>query len=333
MKGALPSNMRLLALLNRPDVVPHRQNTTKTSIIVDWLALYFARRAEGGAIATAVQCEPGEIILHVAVDGSPTDDDREAGAYLLSTLRAVFAQGIVDHDRPLILRRLMIQKTAPRIRRKLQRLVTAPEYRDERASSLGLCGAFDQALQFWESRGRKETSLRCLEVSEELHGDQEHGTAALGAIFSRLMERSQEAILVLDSETNIDRWLTVLDEVWDCLDILQTSDVFRNIEINYVLPFMGYLSFMKKLHFRMWHIYFYTIGAECFVSDGIPIFHQTLGDDGIDRFVHGHGGVSIRWVNDLPSSLPSTCPPFHFPTTPSAHYDAFIESYALRTQF
>ncbi|OCH89321.1 hypothetical protein OBBRIDRAFT_27684 [Obba rivulosa] len=329
----LSGNMRLLSLLDIPDVVPHRRRTTTTSIIVDWFALYFAHRSEGDAIATAVQCEPGEIVLHVAMNGAPLDDDREAGECLLSTLRTVFSQDKADHDRMATLRRLILRKTAPRIRRKLQRLVAAEEYRDELASSLGLCDAFNQALLCWELRGRGETSIRCLEVSKELYGDQEHGTAALCAVFSRLTEHVQEALLVLGADSDNDRRLIVLEEVWKCLDILLASDVFRDIEMNHILAFKYHLRFMDTLRLRMWHVHSYSIGAERFVSDGMPVFHQTLGDNGIDRFVHGHGGVSIRWVNDLPSSLPSTCPPFHFPTTPSAHYDAFIESCALRTRF
>ncbi|OCH89320.1 hypothetical protein OBBRIDRAFT_27699 [Obba rivulosa] len=325
--------MRLSPLLDRLPVLPHRRKTTKTSIIVDWFALYFARRAEGDEIATAVQCEPGEITLHVALNTAPMNDDREAGECLLATLRTVFAQDETDHDRIATLRHLILRKTAPRIRRKLQRLVAVPEYRDKRASSLGLCGAFNQALLFWESRGRKEMSIRCLEVSKELYGDQEHGTAAVGVIFTRLIEYVQEALLVLDAQSNVERWLNVLKEVWECLDILHSSNIFRDLETNHVLPFMNHLRFMDTLRLRMWHVYSYSIGAERFVSDGIPVFRQTLGEDGIDCFVRGHGGVRICWANDLPSSLPSPCSPFHFPTTPSAHYNAFIESCALRTRY
>lgn len=325
--------MRLLSRMGRPILTPHLRKSTKTSIIVDWFAIYFARSASGDAVATAVQCEPGQITLHVALDRLPTTEDHDAAGNLLSALRDVLGRKRTFRGRTLLLRRLIARQTPARIRRKLERLVSAEEYRNTRAVSLGVMGAFDQALSCWESLCKKEMSPQCLDASERLYGDREHGIGVIRAKFGQLLEYVQDALNIADPESTPDQWFNALENVWGCLHIIHFSDFLGDFEKVDVGAFMAHFHFMKKLRLRMWHIFSYSFGAAWLVSDGIPLFRQTLGDWGIDCFVQGDGGVSIRWIDESASSIALRGEPFHFPTTPAVHLDNFIESCALRARY
>ncbi|EMD35378.1 hypothetical protein CERSUDRAFT_116160 [Gelatoporia subvermispora B] len=326
-------NVRLLSRLGGSNKLSRRRKFNKISTMVDWFALYFARNQHGDAAGVSVQCEPGLITLHVAVTGIPTAEDRASGEQLLSQLRTLFSEKLTDTTQVQLLRRLILRKSTPRVRRRLERFLDITTYWPSSISDLGIYDSFEQALSTWESLGRRENSMGCLELSQEFYGDEHHGVAALSKAFSSLLATTQEVTQLMASETGDDRWLTVLNKVWRLLAIILTSDVFRDVGKIAMGLFPEQWLFIYSLYLKLWSLYSYSYGAYQFVKDGMPAFRQTLGEDGVSDFLRGDGGIVVAWVKDAAPYLPLSCEPLPLPITPATHLNSFIESCALRDRY
>ncbi|EMD35385.1 hypothetical protein CERSUDRAFT_74995 [Gelatoporia subvermispora B] len=202
-----------------------------------------------------------------------------------------------------------------------------------RASSLGLRDAFTQALSHWQLLGKSENSTRCLDISQDLFQDTHHGIAALSEAFTSLLATTEEIVQLMTSDPTDESWLTAIDKVWDDLDIILTSDVFRDVGKMAMFSFGDQWFTMHALYIRLWSLYSYSYGADQIIMNGISLFRHTLGEDGTDRFLRGMGGVMVAWVSDTATYLPLLRYPLSFKTAPAAHLDSFIESCALRDRY
>ncbi|EMD35410.1 hypothetical protein CERSUDRAFT_75013 [Gelatoporia subvermispora B] len=100
----------------------------------------------------------------------------------------------------------------------------------------------------------------------------------------------------IDETDHRDLWVAALRRVWKCLDILHTLDFIHSIEIDDLLSFKEHYAFA---------LFSYSFGASRFVHGGMPVFRQTLGDQGIEQFVKEQRGISICWVDNSPSAFSS----------------------------
>ncbi|EMD32373.1 hypothetical protein CERSUDRAFT_118739 [Gelatoporia subvermispora B] len=332
VQGVLSSNIRLLQRITSSKGFGAWQKFDRASFIVDWFALYFAPNPKGSSSATAVQCEPGQITLFVALDSPPTTDDHVAGEHLISKLREVLSLDGSTKRRIMTLHRLIAEKAAPRIHRRLQMFLDVDRYQGTGAATLGLSGAFDQAVSYWESQGKEERSSRCVGASKEIFGDEDHGVAIIKAIFGELVKYVQEAVEIMNTGYSFDRWFPTIKNIWECLAIVFASDALRSVDSVFDDCLGKNLRFMRVLNIRTLHLFSYWNGAVKLVHHAIPIFRQTLGEDGVERFVRGEGDIHICWVNDLPSALPSPGESIRYSTTPAAHLNMLIEACALRSR-
>ncbi|EMD30995.1 hypothetical protein CERSUDRAFT_69639 [Gelatoporia subvermispora B] len=295
MQSILCSNTRLLQHISEPDVGLWQKINTPSAII-DWFALYFTRNSAGSSSATSVQSEPGQITLHVALESTVLSLDQDG-----TTKTGLQA-----------LQRLIALKTAPRIHRQLRKLLDVNTYcSSKEVASYGLSLAFKHALSYWKERGNLERSPRCLELSGSKFGDEDHGVDVLKDTFATLLTYAQEAVDIMNTDYNPDRWLYAIEKVWECLATTMLSDAFRFVDAVFGHCVGHDFTFMNQVYKRALRVH---------------------SEDGVQRFVRGDGGVQICWVNDLPSSLPSIGKPFQYSTTPAAHLNTLIESCALRSR-
>jgi len=70
---------------------------------------------------------------------------------------------------------------------------------------------------------------------------------------------------------------------------------------------------MYDLYRRVYDIARYSLGCSSFCKIGIPYLAEVLGDEGIDQFLRGKGGISVNWVVRNHRQVPRA---FYWATSP-----------------
>ncbi|GLB42087.1 hypothetical protein LshimejAT787_1101020 [Lyophyllum shimeji] len=260
-------------------------------------------------IAAALSAEKGRIVLYLAKPNAqlPTGEERECVAILMRTLRLALKEDRLGSN-AMVNRftHMMSGKTLPELFRKLSRISTVrgrtPQENWEHFLSI---------LPTWrQGHPKGETSPGFIQLAKRFHG------LVHGAKYASMeMVETMRSFILYDEckpleKMNADEKSRFTTLLMFTSALMIASTFFRDL----ITPGARFhetldhddLIFMYELYRRIYDIARYSFGCSSFCTTGVPFLVEALGDEGIDQFLDGKGGIFVHWVVRSHRQVPRT---------------------------
>lgn len=299
--------------------------------ILDWIALCFVREVQD-VVAVAIATQHQAVTLYIANNrgGPPGEEDIVTASTFLSTIRHGYASNV---DKKVMAERLvqmLFLVTPTRLQHKLFNIMAIKLPKSQAVDASTLQGWLDLLVSRWATRGGQETSVPITEYAADIFSDRARTLDALKHCFRFIMKNINGLLEMMSSDYVVEKVAGKFQTMVIYAMILLQSSFFRSLfdHTSGLHPpaLSDEYGFLLKLWRRLYRVTRYEMGARLFVSAGMPLFRDVLGQDGMAKFLRGDGGLDIQWIGAGFSMLPNHARPYIWPETPKARLIQLLKS-------